>query len=77
MVEEVEYLGANCEIGLHSTTNLQEHVEFCDRDEGNELIFIPNYSQEVVITQVEEEKTTPETNKPDENIYCATLLFDF
>ena len=23
MVEEVEYLGANCEIGLHSTTDLQ------------------------------------------------------
>jgi len=80
----VEYLCANCESGFHSSKELQEHAEICEREQQNELIFIPNYSQEVVITQVEEEKPEVETTDKqpavpatDENIYCATLLFNF
>jgi len=53
----LEYVCINCEEGFDSSRALEIHSEECldNRPQSaEELIFIPNYSQEVVIAQVEE-----------------------
>jgi len=68
----VNYLCSNCDVTFYTSAQLERHSEACDRQD--ELILIPNYSQEVVITQVEEDKPYSEETQdtePEEIYYLV------
>jgi len=66
-----EYLCNLCHRAFHTTAELEKHSSSCGLD-GKELIFIPNYSHEVIIHQVdalveeEEEVVAEDVAQPQE-----------